>query len=422
MPPPTVPAPAKGEMPLPIPVWVGLSLLWVVIGLIFAAQTVWLGGFSWHVALGWAILDWGLWVVLAPPVAWLAQKIPVNAATWRWALPTHAVLALLVAVLIETVSVLAFSAGWMPDPRPHLPAFEREPGVERTAGERFAPPSNGARRDFPGFAEPRPGGQLFDPTGAPRGDFRRRVPMGTGRARLALPIYFLIVAGVHALGYHRRSLERERRALLAEARLADARLLAMQTQLQPHFFFNALNTVASLVHTRPAEAEEMICALGGLMRGVIDFSGQRELPLRVELQLLEQYLAVQQIRFGDRLAVRFEAQPEAMIALIPTLVLQPLVENAVVHGVAPFPSPGWIRLGVQRRGEHLLVQIENSCGDPAATPAGETPGEPLAFHARVGLGNTRERLAALHGDDAQLSQRRGANHTVLTEVILPWRT
>lgn len=396
--------------------WVWLTLVWVLVGLAFAAQTVWLGGFTWNVAIAWAILDWGAWIPLAPAAVWLARRLIINVTSWRWTVPAHLVLSLLFAGAVESASVVALQLGWMPDPRPRPPTFTEMPASGTTAGER---PEFRPRPGMlpPGFVP----GEGGPPRGMLRMDRRRPFPVGTGRGRLALPIYFVIVVSTHAVAYHRRSIERERRALLAEARLADARAMALQTQLQPHFFFNALNTVASLIYTQPEQAEETICALGELMRGVLDASNRREIPLREELAFVDRYLIVQQIRFGPRLNIMREIPAELLDAAVPTLMLQPLVENAVVHGVAPFPTPGTVTLRARREGGHLVLQVANTCGPAESTDSSGTQ-DPLQFTPRVGLTNTRTRLEALYGSDCRLEHRRTPRGDVVAEIAIPWKT
>ena len=417
--------------------WLWLSLSWVVVGLLFAGQTVWLGGFSWGAAIGWAVLDWGSWVPLAPVVVWLAHRLQINSVTWRWAVPAHIGLAIFFAAAIELASVLAFQRGWMPDPRPGPRVAGQEFGPQRPPvpagfGPASAPAPKGDAKALPppdradrtgefrrapeGEFRPGPGGELRGPR--PVGEEpRRRMPVGTGRGRLALPIYFVLVAGAHAVAYHRRSLERERRALQAEARLAEARALALQNQLQPHFFFNSLNTVASLVYTQPEQAEETICALGELMRGVLDAAHRREIPLREELAFVDRYLAVQQIRFGARLQVRREIADATLACAVPTLLLQPLVENAVVHGIAPLAAGGTVEITARRAGARLVLTVANTCGaDAGALPVG-----PAVFKERIGIANTRARLEALYGAEFKFGHRRREDGGVVAEVELPWK-
>ena len=400
--------------------WLGLSLVWLVLGVLSAVQTALLSNFGWQTAWYRALLSWGPWVVLGPPVWWLAGRFPIARETWRRAVPVHVAMAVALSVLIELLSWFA------PDARP---VFGVGGPGEKTSRD-FAPspppdPAPGGDRGPPGFERGPPPG--FAPDAGPGGLSGAAAPpsqpRGSGgvHARLALPIYCLLVAAAHAVAHHRRSLERERTVRAAEIGLTQARLHALQTQLQPHFFFNALNAVASLIPTRPDLAEKMICSLADLMRAVLDVSGQPEIPLRRELAFIDHYLAVQKIRFGDRLAVVLEIDDSARDCLVPPLLLQPLVENAVVHGVEPRRLPSTITLRARRSfAGRLCLSVANPCVETGPAAAG-LPGEPVFFPSRVGLSNTRARLAALHGADHRFEFRRTAAG-VIAEIEIPART
>ncbi len=400
--------------------WLGLSLVWGALGLLSAAQTAVLGNMEWNTAWYRAFLDWGPWVVLAPLVWGLADRVPVARSTWRRAVPVHLAAAVALSAGLELLSWFVPDGGPAGHVSPGAARFSEQPGPGRPGGPP-APP--GFQDGFdpgppPGFSDNRETrGTALPPVAAPS------PPRGTGggRARLAIPIYFLLVAAAHAVAYHERSLERERRIRAAETSLAKARLGALQTQLQPHFFFNALNAVASLIPTRPDLADKMICSLADLMRAVLDVSDQPEVPLRRELAFIDHYLAVQTLRFGDRLVVVRDIDEAAHDCLVPPLLLQPLVENAVVHGVEPRRLPSTVTLRARRSfSGRLRLSVANPCaeGDPASAVR---VGEPVVFASRVGLSNTRARLAALHGADHHFEIRRTADG-VVAEIELPART
>jgi len=204
--------------------------------------------------------------------------------------------------------------------------------------------------------------------------------------------------------------ERERRALQAEAQVAETRLLALQTQLQPHFLFNTLNSIASLVHTQPAAADRMICSLSALLRGVLDIAHEREVPLARELEFVRQYLEIQTTRFEGRLKVTWQVAPGLERCAVPTLLLQPLVENAVIHGLAPLPRGGEITLRAFLTADVLRVEIEdNGVGLDANKPE------------RVGLHGTRERLRTLYGDRAHFELVPKAEGGTSARLSLPRR-
>ena len=154
--------------------------------------------------------------------------------------------------------------------------------------------------------------------------------------------YAAIVSLWYALDYHDRYREREGRASDLEARLAQARLQALKMQLHPHFLFNTLNGIAALTHENPKAANRMLAKLSELLRMSLDDEGAQEVSLRSELEFIRRYLELEQIRFNDRLAVCWEIAPETLDAFVPKLVLQPLLENAIRHGIAPLSTGGQI--------------------------------------------------------------------------------
>jgi len=201
--------------------------------------------------------------------------------------------------------------------------------------------------------------------------------------------YLFFVGLAHALAYRRES---ERRALdtaRLETRLVEAQLQALQRQLHPHFLFNTLNTIASLIRTDVEAADQMIDRLGDLLRMTVHASGTQEVALKDELEVLQKYLEIEQTRFGDRLTVSMSIQPDTLDAQVPNLLLQPLVENAIRHGIAPNGRPGWIAVHSAREGDRLTIQIRDSGN-------GLPPERLMALNRGVGLANTRARLDHLY--------------------------
>jgi anti-sigma regulatory factor (Ser/Thr protein kinase) len=215
-------------------------------------------------------------------------------------------------------------------------------------------------------------------------------PFRSGRWSGALDAfaYVALLGLAHTGVFYRRYREREQRASLLESRLNQAELRALQAQLQPHFLFNTLNGIATLVRRDAAKAEEMLLSLSDLLRISLSSSRQHEIPLREELDFLGRYLAIQRMRFGDRLGVTEVVEASAMDCLVPALLLQPLVENAIRHGLEPSGKPGELRITGARDGEWLRLTVED---DGVGLPPGDER------RAGVGLANARERLAALYG-------------------------
>ncbi|NUQ12873.1 MAG: histidine kinase, partial [Gemmatimonadaceae bacterium] len=186
----------------------------------------------------------------------------------------------------------------------------------------------------------------------------------------------------------RRFADAARESEQLQARLDQARLQALRLQLQPHFLFNTLNTITALVHRDPPGAERMVTGLSELLRASLGTAGEQEVRLDRELEILRHYLDIQLVRFPDRLSVRFEIDPAANEALVPSLLLQPLAENAIKHGITPRAAAGHLSIGAWRRDGTLVLEVSDD-------GVGVAPGEPLT--EGVGLGNARARLASLYG-------------------------
>ena len=246
-------------------------------------------------------------------------------------------------------------------------------------------------------------------------DLPRPRPPRMGRWSAALDglAYVALIGLAHAGVFHRRYREREQQAALLASRLNEARLHALQAQLQPHFLFNSLNGIATLLRRDPAKAEEMLLSLSELLRVALSSSHRQEIPLREEMDFLGRYLEIQRMRFGDRLQVSEEIDASATDCLVPALLLQPLVENAIRHGLEPSGRPGLLRIAALRKGAWLQITVEdNGVGLP--------PGESL--NAGVGLANVRERLATLHGAAQAFDITQRPEGGVVVSIKLPART
>lgn len=205
---------------------------------------------------------------------------------------------------------------------------------------------------------------------------------------------------------------REREEL--EERLDQARLHALRLQLQPHFLFNALNTVTALVHRDPRSAERMVTGLSELLRVSLGPAGEQEVRLDRELELVRHYLDIQQVRFADRLTVRFDVEDGAQEGLVPSLLLQPLVENAILHGIAPRAAAGSITL-LARRHEGTLEIIVRDDGVGSAGPG-------RVVREGVGLGNARARLQSLYGAGHRFEAGPVAGGGFQVRIEVPFHT
>ena len=215
-----------------------------------------------------------------------------------------------------------------------------------------------------------------------------------------LMTYLFLIGLAHALAYRRESEARALDTARLETRLVEAQLQALQRQLHPHFLFNTLNTISGLMRFNVDAADRMIDRLGALLRMTLHTSASQEVPLTEELQVLQTYLDIEQTRFGDRLTVRMQIDPETRDALVPNLLFQPLVENAIRYGVAPHASPGSVNISTTRTDGQLVIQVRDSGnGAPSARAT--------AFKQGVGLTNTRARLTHLYGEAHQLDLSKG---------------
>jgi signal transduction histidine kinase len=241
-----------------------------------------------------------------------------------------------------------------------------------------------------------------------------KLPLSAGLDALA---YLGLLALAHAAVFYRRSRERGQQAALLSSRLSQARLRALQAQLQPHFLFNALNGIATLVGQDPAAAHEMLVSLSELLRLGLDQSERQQIPLREEIEFLDRYVEIQQMRFGERLRVERQFEPAALDCVVPALLLQPLVENAIQHGIEPSPDAGLVRIRAACSGGQLILSVEdNGAGLPAPQGGGAWP-----LQLGVGLSNVRERLESLYPGRHQFEVRARPEGGVSACIRLPFQ-
>jgi two-component system, LytTR family, sensor kinase len=307
---------------------------------------------------------WYLWALFTPAIIWLSQHFRFERqGLWR-------------AVLIHIPSVLIFSLG-------HIAAMT---GVQWW------------------FA--RAQGRLFS-----------WWPEAQSTALLnfdwEMMTYWTIVGLSHAILYYRESRDRALRTSQLEMRLVEAQLKTLQQQLHPHFLFNTLHAVSALMHRDVEEADRTLTRLSDLLRLTLDTLGQQEIPLQGELDFLSKYLQIEQTRFADRLIVRFDVESEALDTLVPNLILQPLVENAIKHGVAKKAGPGHIDICARREGDKLRMEVRDD-------GAGLSEDALTALQKGIGVSTTRARLQHLFGADYRFEfHRQSSGLTVV--IAIPWR-
>jgi LytS/YehU family sensor histidine kinase len=233
-------------------------------------------------------------------------------------------------------------------------------------------------------------------------------------APINVMFYWGIVIVDHAIDYYRKYQERELRASQLEAQLVASELQVLKLQLHPHFLFNTLNTISALIHESPEEADEMISQLGDLLRVTLETVHVHEVPLTQELDFLKHYLAIEQTRFQDRLRITMSIEPETLDAMVPNLILQPLVENSIRHGIALRPEARSIEIKSWQDNGTLRLRV-----------ADDGPGlssDKLLLKEGVGLTTTRQRLSSLYGTKHDFSLQNSPRGGLVVELTIPFKT
>lgn len=240
------------------------------------------------------------------------------------------------------------------------------------------------------------------------------IAVGMRTSGAVFVVTFWAIVGAHAAlrWYEAWRAESLRAAQLSED-LSAAQLRALRAQLNPHFLFNALNSIVTLIGKQPADAERMVVRLADLLRSTLALSSDQEVTLRRELELVTQYLGIEQVRFNDRLAIALEVDPIAHDALVPALALQPLVENAIVHGTSRIVGEGRITVGATVEGTTLRLTVRDNGPGPSSPSSREGTG--------IGVTNLRERVARLYGDSATVTLVDAPGGGALATITLPFR-
>lgn len=226
--------------------------------------------------------------------------------------------------------------------------------------------------------------------------------------------FWAVIAVVYALEFNRRYREREGAAADLRTRLSEARLDALRSQIHPHFLFNTLHSISTLMHRDVEAADTMLSRLSDLLRLTMKHRGENEITLRDEIALVDNYIEIMRVRFGDRVSIRRNIDPRALDVLVPQFILQPLVENAFDHGIARAPGAGLIELGAERKNGALELSVID---DGPGLNASATP----ATRSGIGLTNTMRRLEQLYGASQSVSLETFAERGTRVTVVVPWR-
>ena len=240
-----------------------------------------------------------------------------------------------------------------------------------------------------------------------------------GNFFLNILLYALIVIMIQAYLLSDKYQTEEKRNLHLKAEPASAELQALKMQLQPHFLFNALHSISSLTIVNPLKANRMIARLGEFLRMTLDSSEQQLVSLNEEIEFLRCYLEIEQIRFSDRLTLEFEIDAATLEARVPHLILQPLVENAFKHGIAPFAAPGQITISAQKKENRLLLQVADNCAKNGETEDAPRRGKLNEKSSGTGLPNVRLRLEHFYPKNFRLEMLQTDNGDMTVELEIP---
>jgi two-component system, LytTR family, sensor kinase len=330
--------------------------------------------FAFWPTLVLGVSDWYLWAAWTPAIIWLSHRYPFHPEKWLRSFFVHLACNLVFSFFVFAVTIPIYL--WV-SPVGRSPTFSFWLWVQ-------------------------------------------------GRANIYMVLYFwiywAILGAILSTQYYQQFRDRELKASRLQAQLAQAQLQVLRMQLHPHFLFNTLNAISALLHKDVEKADMMIARLGELLRATLENAGIQEVPLRKELEFIEAYLEIEKARLGDRLQVRMDIDPEALDMAVPNFVLQPLVENAVRHGIAPLARVG--RIDIRARQDNGMLRLEiqdNGPGLSAEQQAREEAGAGVAGPHRRGLGiaNTRARLQQLYGRHHQFEMKNGPTQGLTVILFIP---
>ncbi|MBV9925210.1 MAG: histidine kinase [Acidobacteria bacterium] len=343
---------------------------WTVLALFFTGQLYYTRLLSrepltWGQAASSQLIYPYLWALGTPLVFWLADRYPIEGRVWRRNVPVHLLYAtafvIVISGLFHVIYFFLFVHG--PD-KPYSPATTLQ-WIIYNSSENYG-------------------------------------------------VYVLLLLPNQVLRYHRRVREGELRSSRLQTQLTRAQLEALKMQLHPHFLFNTLHSISALLHRDPDSADRMIARLGDFLRLTLENSGAQEVTLKKELDFLTCYLEIERVRFQDRLTTSVEVEPAALDAPVPNLILQPIVENAIRHGVAQTRGPGRVEISAKREHGSLRIRVrDNGPGLAAITRPDDGLKEGL------GLSNTRARLEQLYGAAHRFELENAPEGGLLVTLEIP---
>lgn len=357
--------------------WCLIFAGWTLVAFFYASQALFISSYRKNPLVWWRVLAWELvfcylWFLLTPVVLRLSRRFPFERGHIIESLASHLVAGILLSLFHLLIYTLFDSI---------LPRFAEPDLVPRT---------------------------FF---------FEKFKFFVIGYLHFCLISYWGVLTINYLIQYYRAYQERALRASQLEASLAVAKLEALKSQLHPHFLFNTLNAIVVLVRkNRNKEAEDMLTGLSELLRHSLENIGVQEVSLRHEIEFLKTYLEIEQVRFRDRLEVRLNIEPETLEAAVPNLILQPLVENAIRHGIGKQRNAGLVAITAQRQNGTLTMQVrDDGPGLPRDWPASGESG------LGIGIANTRARLRQLYGDAQTFDIRNAEGGGALAVLKIPFR-
>lgn len=358
-----------GILQQPLLKWSLIGAGWVLFALFFASEKVISRIYAGRPpAPGRTLVFWSicaaLWFAATPLILWLARRFPLDRQRWLVSSAVHLPASVLVSFML--LGIYTFITTW-----------SGLAGTSQTWAMAF-----------------------------------RAELVATSHSEILT--YWMVIGLCHGIDYYRKYRERELRASQLEARLAQAQLEALRMQLHPHFLFNTLNSISVLMGEDVAAARRMLTQLSELLRASLKNVGTQEVALSEELDFLQNYLEIEQTRFQDRLSITMDVEPSVLNARVPNLILQPLVENAIRHGIAPRAQSACIEIRAAR--ENGMVKLQVSDNGPGLNSAASKP-----FQKGIGLSNTEARLKQLYGANHRFEISDVSGGGLVVVIAIPFR-